>query len=200
VLREGVTEAERVGLPLQAATHRQNLGLVLARQGRIPEALVVERASIEAFREAGDRRFEAASHVYLSSILEAAGDFDGAEAVASIAIDMAASYAARKATALGALAAARLGRGDAASALEAANEGMRIVAELGALEEGEEKLRRTLARARAALGDANEARAVLEEARRCLRERAAKIQDPRWRASFLENVPENAALLRAVAE
>ena len=30
VLREGIVEAARVGLPLQAATHQQNLGLVLA--------------------------------------------------------------------------------------------------------------------------------------------------------------------------
>ncbi len=195
VLREGIVESARVGLPLQAATHQQNLGLVLARQGRFGEALAMERASIAAFRDAGDKRFEAASHVYLSNILEAARDFDAAEIEANVAIEMSASYAARRATALGALAAARLGRADASGALEAAGCAMEIVEQLGALEEGEEKLRLTLASALAALARTDEARAFLDDARRRLRERAAKIQDPRRRASFLENVPENVALI-----
>ena len=155
----------------------------------------MERASIAAFRDAGDKRFEAASHVYLSNILEAAGDFDAAEAEANVAIAMSASYAARRATALGALAAARFGRGDGSGALDAAERAMEIVAQLGALEEGEEKLRLTLGATLSALARTEEARVCLDEARRRLRERAAKIQDERRRASFLENVPENVALL-----
>ncbi len=197
VLQEGIVESERVGLPIQAATHRQNLGLIFARRGRYAEALAVERESIDAFREAGDRRFEAASHVYLSTILEASGDFDGAEAEAHVAIEMAASYTSRRATAFGALATALLRRGDYADALVAAKHGMELVGELGALEEGEEKLRTTYAEALARAGAREEARAFIDDAKKRLHDRAARIRDERWRASFLENVPENAALLRS---
>ena len=196
VLLEGIAESERAALPVQVGTHKQNLGLVLARRGRVAEALAVERASIEAFREAGDRRFEAASHVYLSLILEIAGDFEGAASEAELALEMASSYPARRATAFGALAAARLRRGDVGAALEAARQGMALVAELGALEEGEEHLRATFAAALEASGATAEARAALDEARQRLLDRAAKIRDPRWRQSFLENVPENARLVR----
>ena len=197
VLEDGIREAERLGLPLQAGTHRQNLGLVLARQGRISEALALERASIETFRGAGDKRFEAASHVYLSTILELARDFEGAESSARVALDMAASYPTRKATSLGALAAALLGRGEPLAALVAAREGMALLATLGALEEGEEKLRFVHAAALEANGQTAEAARELAIARERLRERAARIQDPGWRRSFLENVPENVALLGA---
>ena len=195
VLTEGILESERAGLPMQAATHRQNLGLVLAWRGRFTEALSVERASIDTFREAGDRRFEAASHVYLSTILEASGDFESAEAEAHVALDMSESYPSRRATAYGALAAALLGQGDYGAARSFAEKGLAIVEELGALEEGEEKLRMTYAASLDALGDGDRAREVREDAQRRLRERAARIRDPRWRESFLENVPENAQLL-----
>ncbi len=196
VLEDGIAESERLGLPLQAGTHRQNLGLVLMRKGRLTEALAVERASVDTFRAAGDKRFEAASHVYLATILEAAHDYAGAESEAKVGLAMGASYPARKATALGALAAARLGRGDPSGALEAAKEGMAILEELGALEEGEEKLRFVHAAALRATGAAADADAALARARERLRERAARIADPTWRTSFLENVPENVALLR----
>jgi tetratricopeptide (TPR) repeat protein/predicted Ser/Thr protein kinase len=195
VLTEGILESERAGLPIQAATHRQNLGLVLAWRGRFTEALSVERASIDAFREAGDRRFEAASHVYLSTILEASGDFESAEAEAHVALDMSESYPSRRATAYGALAAALLGQGDYGAARSFAEKGLAIVAELGALEEGEEKLRMTYSAALDALGETDKAREVLLDAQQRLRDRAARIRDPRWRESFLENVPENAQLL-----
>jgi len=195
VLTQGVIESERVGLPIQAATHRQNLGLVLAWRGRFTEALAAERASIDAFREAGDRRFEAASHVYLSTILETSGDFESAEAEAHVALDMSESYPSRRATAYGALAAALLGQGDYGAARSFAEKGLAIVAELGALEEGEEKLRMTYAATLDALGETDRAREVREDAQQRLRDRAARIRDPRWRESFLENVPENAQLL-----
>jgi len=104
-------------------------------------------------------------------------------------------YPTRKATALGALAAALLGRGEALAALGASREGMALLATVGALEEGEEKLRFVHAAALEANGQTEEAARELTSARERLRERAARIQDPAWRRSFLENVPENVALL-----
>ena len=139
---KGSSRPSASGCPLQAGTHRQNLGLVLARQGRFGEALAVERASIEAFREAGDKRFEAASHVYLSTILEVAGDFEGAESEAKRRdrhggeLPGAQGDGARRARR-----GAPRSRRRAVAALEARARAMALVAELGALEEGEEKLR-----------------------------------------------------------
>ena len=59
---------------------------------------------------------------------------------------------------------------------------------------GESRRRLTLARARAAAGDAEGARAALDAARDRLLARAAAIGDPDVRRSFLA-VPENAQTL-----
>ena len=73
---------------------------------------------------------------------------------------------------------------------------------LPGLEEGESLLRLVYAEALSATGNEPAAEDALDVARRRVLGRAARILDPGWRASFCENVPENArtlALARAVA-
>ena len=54
---------------------------------------------------------------------------------------------------------------------------------------------RTLAETFEALGEADNARAVLESAHQALMEIADKINVLEWRQSFLENVPEHRAIM-----
>ena len=97
----------------------------------------------------------------------------------------------------------KLAKGDVSEAAAAAREAMELLEELGGIDEGESLVRLVHAEALSASGDFAGARRMIATARERLLERAAKISDPAWRASFLERVPENArtmALARAWGE
>jgi hypothetical protein len=61
-----------------------------------------------------------------------------------------------------------------------------------AVEEGDALVRLMLAETLIAVGDHEAGTAATRAAADRLLERAAKISDPAWRASFLENIPEHA--------
>jgi serine/threonine protein kinase/tetratricopeptide (TPR) repeat protein len=193
-LSEGLVEAERMGLKSARPYARHNLGLALARLGRLDEARAAEEEAVAAFRASGDRRLEAASRSYLATILLLGGSLDrAAEEAGAVAGDPRAAPALR-ACALATLADVRLRERRAPEALEAAREAHAILASLGGLEEGEALIRLVWAEALEA-EDAAAARAAIAEARERLLARAAKIADPALRQSFLERVPENALTL-----
>jgi tetratricopeptide (TPR) repeat protein len=195
VLRALLGEADRMGAQLVSAVAAHNLGLALARLGRLDEAREVEERAAQAFALAGDLRLIGNSRAYLSQILLLAGDFAAAEKAAGEAIDALEAFPPTRALALAALADARLHQGRTTEALAAARDAMSLLDALGKLDEGEAQVRLVYAEALAATGDAASARSALQEARRRLVERAAKIKDEGLRASFLENVPENARTL-----
>ncbi|WP_434044443.1 MULTISPECIES: hypothetical protein [Sorangium] len=60
------------------------------------------------------------------------------------------------------------------------------------MEDGEALVRVVHAEALRVTGDREAARAALAEAEARIEERAGKIADPAWRASFVERVPEHA--------
>jgi len=80
-------------------------------------------------------------------------------------------------------------------ALIAAREAHDLFDALGGVEEGESQIRLQLAEALHANGDGDGARDAIRRAHDRLLERATKITDAGWRASFLENLPENARTL-----
>jgi eukaryotic-like serine/threonine-protein kinase len=77
----------------------------------------------------------------------------------------------------------------------AARQAMAILEELGQVEDGEMTIRLQEARTAHASGETARAREILGGALEKLRDRAARIQDPAVRESFLRRVPENAELL-----
>jgi hypothetical protein len=166
--------------------------------GRVDEAVVEERAAVDAFAAQGDSRLTAASRIYLSHFLEQAGDLAAARAEAEAAVTGTAIPGVR-AYALGTLARALLSAGDVAAARAPAAEAMAIMASLGGLEEGEPLVRLAHAEVLLAGGDVDAARAALAEARDHVLSRAAKVKDPARRQSFLAAVPEHARTL-ALAE
>jgi hypothetical protein len=70
-----------------------------------------------------------------------------------------------------------------------------ILASLEGVEEGEALIRLVYILALQATGNDREARARIAEAQRRLRVRSERIIDPKWKRSFLQNVPENAATM-----
>jgi hypothetical protein len=170
--------------------------LSLLRLGRIDEALAVERSALA--RVLGrNPRLCGLCHNYLAKILLAKGDLDGAAREAAEATETLAaeSVPASLSHALGTRALVDLARGDAASALDHAREGQRLLDEQGTINEGEGVVRLAWVLALRAAGQEAEARTALARAANRLFARAAAITDPELARSFLERVPENAQTL-----
>jgi hypothetical protein len=90
--------------------------------------------------------------------------------------------------------------GDPAGALAHARRALELVAVHGRPEEGEVTIPLAHAHALYAAGSRAEAITAIVEAEAQLLAKAAKIQDERWRACFLEAIPENAETLRLARE
>jgi eukaryotic-like serine/threonine-protein kinase len=196
-LREALASGTRMGLSHVIATAKHNLGRALQRQGRLDEAEEIERAAVAAFEGQGDKRLEAASRFYLGEILVERGDVDTGEREIRRALELA--LPPSRPSCLAGLAQVLLARGRVAEALAAAREGHAQLELLGGVEEGESAVRLMLATCLDAAGDEQEALHAASSARERLRSRAAKITDPTWRTSFLENLPENARTVALAA-
>jgi serine/threonine protein kinase/tetratricopeptide (TPR) repeat protein len=194
VLRQALTVAEPMKLSFIAPV-RANLGFALARLGHLSEALAIETDAVQRCVEQGYRRFEAAARIYLAEILSLHGELVGAEAQAHQAEACSPGSPAIRAHALATLAGILLRRGEAADALVKAREAMEILASLEGVEEGEALIRLVYILALESTGERDEAAARIVEAQQRLHERSQRISDPRWKRSFLENVPENAATM-----
>ncbi len=199
-LRQALSETARMGLHELAAAVQHNLGRVLGLRGQTAEAAHLEHEAIASVQKQGEPRVEGVARTYLSEILAASGDYAGAEREAALAVETLRVAPSLRVAALGALARARLGRGDVTSALAAAREAAAELAALGEIEEGESSVRLTLAEALAHNGEDTEARAVLEAARERLLARAARIEEAAWRERFLHDVPVNARILALASQ
>jgi tetratricopeptide (TPR) repeat protein len=202
LLSQVASEADGMGLLNVASTARHNLGLTLARLGRFQEARTVESAAASEFRASGNRRMEGASLEYLALIELAAGDALSAEAAARGALHVASIEPAlplNQAESLAILGRTLLGQKRVAEALEVARRGMRMLEELGGIDDGEAIIRLTLAESLWASGDHDAARSAIGSARDRLLLRAGKILDERQRQVFLQQVPENEKTLQLAA-
>jgi serine/threonine protein kinase/tetratricopeptide (TPR) repeat protein len=199
VLRQAVTVAEPMKLSFTAPV-RANLGFALARLGHFAEALEIETDAVQRCVGQGYRRFEAAARIYLAEILSLSGSLAEAQAQAQQAEAASPGSPAIRAHALATLAGILLRRGEAAEAVVKAREGMEILESLEGVEEGEALIRLVYILALQATGNAWEARVRTAEAQRRLRVRSERILDPKWKRSFLQNVPENAATMALPAD
>ncbi len=191
-LIDALGDAERMGLHVTAASARQNLGLVRARQGALEEARAILAGALGAHLDQGDLRMEGGARVYLAIVELLASDLDRAEAEAVRAADVLRVTPPGLSYALAVLAQIRLAHGETALAPLAAQEAMEILEGLGVIEEGESAVRLALAEALWAAGRPGEAREVILAARRRLEERARRMTDSVVRLSFLAQVPDNA--------
>jgi tetratricopeptide (TPR) repeat protein len=194
VLRQALTVAEPMRLSFIAPV-RANLGFALARLGHLSEALAIETDAVQRCVEQGYRRFEAAARIYLAEILSLHGELVAAEAQAHQAEGCSPGTPAIRAHALATLGGILLRRGEAAEALVKAREAMEILESLEGVEEGEALIRLVYILALESTGDRAEAEVRILQAQERLEVRSQRISDPRWKRSFLEHVPENAATM-----
>ena len=194
-LREGLETADRYRLSGLAAFAKHNLGLALGRQGRLDEGRRMEEEAVQAYRAEGNRRLEGGSRIYLATILSAAGDLNAAEEQAQEALSLVASHPPIQAHAMATLADIWLLLGRARDALQPAEEAVRLLEDLGGIEDGEGLVRLVHAVALGQVGHHNAARAAIGKARDRLLARADRIASPVWRTSFLTRVPEHARTL-----
>jgi tetratricopeptide (TPR) repeat protein len=199
LLREAASAADRLGLASVAALCRANLGAALGHLGKVDEAIAVATRAVDEFGALSEVRMVALALADLSFVRSVGGDLVGAAGDAATAIELAADIAPSKAYALGHAARIALALGDPAAALAHAREAMAILESTGGLDEGEPMVRLVHAEALHATGAHDAARTAILAAYTRLLEVASKIADPRWRASFLENVRDNARTV-ALAE
>jgi tetratricopeptide (TPR) repeat protein len=194
-LRAALEAAERMGLSTVVTAARANLALSLARQGSIREALSIAHQALQAAEVQDDRRVEAGARSYLASILFMSGELDASEREAQAAVDLLTGSPPLRARALATLSQIELALGKSSPCLAAAEEGMRVLDQMGGIEEGESLVRLAYAEALAANGKSRDAERAIASARDRVLERAAKISDMQWRASFLERVVDNVRTL-----
>ncbi|HSQ65807.1 MAG TPA: tetratricopeptide repeat protein, partial [Polyangiaceae bacterium] len=191
--------SEPLGLGYVTAAARHNLGMALAYQGRLPEAIALETQAIEEGLHLGDKRLEGASRIYLGLMLADSGDLAGAEREARRAIELLEVAAPVRMHALAALAHVLVRAGRHGEALGVALEGMETLEGIGDVEEGEALMRLSYARALEASGDVAGARRELLAARERVLHSAAKIQDAATRERFLSGIPEHRQILESAA-
>ncbi len=191
VLGDALEAARRLQVPHLIELASLNLGLAFAHGdgAALIEARRLLRAVVAGANAAADPRVLAAARIYLSLALLRAGRAREAELEARAAADDGTS--SLFAPASSALAQALLALGRADEALAAARAAHQALADGGRVEEGEARIRLAYAEALAAVGDGAGSREALSAARARLAERAARIEDLRLRASFLERVPEH---------
>jgi serine/threonine protein kinase/tetratricopeptide (TPR) repeat protein len=177
-----------------------NLGFALARLSRLDEALAMEVGAVELCKKQGNRRFECVGRLYLANILLRMEDAPGAIAAAEEAIHCAKDFPGLSAYAHAMLGSIYLSQSKAPRAMVAAREAMDLLTKLHSVEEGEALIRVVEAEALYASNRQGEAIKRIKEARERLLKIADEIDEPHWRRSFLEKVPENARTMRLAAE
>ncbi len=198
-LRDTIASATRFGLHQITAQANHNLGLALARQGRIAEAREAEQIALAMFVAQGNRRLDGCARCYLAEIEIAAGNFGLAIQYATEAIERAPDTQTLRCLFHATLSTACRAAGHHARALAHAKTAMDIIATNGHPEEGDIESRLAYAEALQVTGARVEALAVIALAERLLRETAAKILDPDGQRWFLA-IPANARTLALAAE
>ena len=170
------------------------LSWLCAERGELVRARVLAAGLAESGREHGNRQEQARGRWALAEALRRGGDLDGAEAEAEAAIELAVPL--EQPGVLATLAAVRLDHGRAGAALAAAEDAMARAAAMGGcgLFRGA-SVRLAHAEALHATGAHAAAIGAIARARAQLLAVADAIADPGHRASFLDQVPENARTL-----
>lgn len=199
-LRRGLEDCRRTGNLVVAGYALVNLGYALFQRGSFEAAQAsLDEAAAQA-EATDDARLGLYARLYRARARAAAGDDPGARADAE-ALARDAREARRRgmeAMALAVAARGALAAGDVDAAVAAASRAATLTDELGGIEEDEALVRVAHADALDRAGRRDEARAVRQAAVDKLEALARRIGDPQLRRSFLEDVPEHAALRAAL--
>ncbi|HEX7836159.1 MAG TPA: hypothetical protein VF469_01785, partial [Kofleriaceae bacterium] len=190
---EGIPVADSA-LGVAGSLRRFALSWLYADRGTVAEARTLASELAEAGRAHGNRQEEARGRWVLAEVLRRMGDLEGADREVQVALAMVTPL--ESPGVLATLSAIRLAQGRGGDALAAAEDAMARCTAMGGCGMFRGALVR-LAHAEAlhATGAHDAARNAIAQARAHLLAIADKIADPSYRASFLEQVPENARTL-----
>ncbi|MDC3988006.1 ATP-binding protein, partial [Polyangium jinanense] len=182
---------------IYAVNGRCVLASALAERGALEEARQLAESVRDSLVTRGSSHYECVARVTLAVVLLRSGDLDAAEREARAAAEVLSSTAPWRTAVDATLAAILLLQRRADEALHLLEAAVQHDASGGG--PFEVALRLAHAEALHATGDHARARALLLETRDLLFSRAAKIEDPELRRSFLENVTKNARILALAA-
>jgi tetratricopeptide (TPR) repeat protein len=191
-LDHGAREAEARGLQSAIALGRHLDGILLAREGRLDDAIAAQRRALETFSAQGNARMEGGVRGHLAELFARRGKLDDALREAERSCELLASVPPARAHSLAVLALVHVARADVSAALAASEQAMTL-AESGGVEGGESIVYVARIEALAAASSPDAAN-VREIGRTRLLARADAIADPKSRQAFLAS-PENARLL-----
>ncbi len=197
-LRDALKESQRLGIAAQITNIKHNLGLTVARLGRLDEGLALELEAATECVAQGDKRIEEGVRAYLAEIYYTLGDDEATYREAARSYEVGGEPA--KALALAWMAEAKLAMGKNEEALELSGRAVGIFESVRGIEEGAMRVRLVRVKALRAAGATSEALAALDIALRELGERLARITDASARKSSLERLPENLEALRIARE
>jgi len=190
-LDHGAREAEARGLSSAIALACHLDGILLAREGKIDEAIAAQRRALATFSSQGNARMEGGIRTHLAELLIQRARLDEAVGEAERASGLLASAPPARARCFAVLALVYVARGDVAAALETSARALELAE--GGVEGGESIVYLARIEALTAAGSPDVTK-VREAGRERLHARASAIADPSARDAFLES-PENARLL-----
>lgn len=193
ILLETLQVCDRHDLHAARGDIKRWLGHSMEGLRRFPEALALEEeAELEVRNTFIYRGAAKAARAWL---LAEMGRLDEAAARAKEAADQLAFAPSHHAHVLASLSRIQLRKGDAEQAFRTAKQAEGIVDNLGVTGTGETTVYVALVDVLEARGEYDEARRKLRRGREVMMIRADKIPDPRYRAYFLERVPEHVWLM-----
>jgi tetratricopeptide (TPR) repeat protein len=202
VLEQALQRAEAISSRQNIDLARINLSLAYWRMGRAQESQDLLRQIFLELVEEGDTFYRAICATYLGLVLEHTGEIGEARRQFGYAADQLRALKMK-----GYLHDALAGQARGAIAIGSMEEAAEFAEELwgylctekGYGMEFPHLAYLTCAGVFTSLGDQERARQAIIQGCQDLSERAARISDPEWRRSYLENVPENRKLFEAFA-
>jgi hypothetical protein len=194
-IREAVELAVRMGSESDVYYANLNLGSLYARTSRDDDAERALMAAWQGFQKLDRVPFQAEALGHLAYVQCARGELDRARQTATRVLQLELMDPAPQALALARLSAIDLAAGLTADALEHGESAHKLVRAQG-ITEFFGLVAVSFIASLEAVDEKARAREAREDALRWLEVQAAKIDDPALRQSFLEQVPEHAALRR----
>jgi tetratricopeptide (TPR) repeat protein len=199
-LEQALEVARRMRLEQVVLGATCNVAVARARMGAVAHATQLLFEAADRARACDDRTAEAYARVELSKLLRQTGQVADAERQIGRARGLSEGIPLVAAPSLAVHARVRLDLGDLGEALVMASAARELCDSGGALNAEDTFVRLTYAEVLAAVGDRTAALAALQIARQRLFARADRIESPALRAMFLENVPDNAQIIRLAGE
>jgi tetratricopeptide (TPR) repeat protein len=188
--------AERMGINHLLGGIFCTLSNILAYRGCLFEARDFAERAIKWSEENSEQYFRINAWLYLSMAEYLAGEYSAAEHHARGALDLLNNNPSMRPFAQALLARSLCGQARKSEAMSSAREAYAQLDALGQVQDGEPTIRLAYAECLATSSDLAVARQVITKALDRLSKQAGSIDNPEWRRSFLERIPEH----RRIAE